>query len=105
MKTAFVALALLCLLGCAPGQTPNHDAPHPGATPSPITQADAVRIATERWASAHPSLSDVVATLDRDEWVVTAESSDAERGEIVLVMRLDLYGNWINDGSHKKERD
>jgi hypothetical protein len=95
---AIVVLAVLCLIGCAAD-------PPPGGTPGPITQADAVRIATERWSGAYPSVSHVVATLDRDEWVVKAESHDAERGEIVLVTRLDLYGNWINDGSHKKEQN
>ena len=95
---ATVVLAVLCLIGCVAK-------PSPGDTPAPITQADAVRIATERWSRAYAPLSHVEATLDQDEWVVKAESHDAQRGEIVLVMRLDLYGNWINEGSHQKERE
>ena len=102
---AVVVLAVLCLIGCAADRPPRVGSPELSGTPEPITQADAARIATERWSRAYASVSHVVATLDRDEWVVKAESHDAVRGEIVLVMRLDLYGNWINDGSHKREQD
>jgi hypothetical protein len=105
MKFAVVVLALLCLLACGAGHPREVDSPQPSSTPAPITQADAVRIATERWSQIYSSVLHAEATLDRGEWVVQAESHDPERGEIVLVMRLDLYGNWINDGSHKKEQD
>jgi hypothetical protein len=105
MKLVVVVLSLLCLLACTAGDQRDVDSPQPSSTPAPVTQADAVRIATERWSQVYPTVLRAEATLDRDEWVVKAESHDPERGEIVLVMRLDLYGNWINDGSHQKEQD
>jgi hypothetical protein len=100
-----VALAVLCLGGCTAEGPSDVDSPGPSGTPAPITEAEAVRIATERWSRTYPVVRRVEATLDRDEWVVKGESRDPERGEIVLVMRLDLYGNWINDGSHEKGQD
>jgi hypothetical protein len=103
MKKIAVVLALLCLTGCAADHPAKSGSPELGGTPGLITQSDAIRIATERWSRSHDSVLHAEASLDRDEWVAKAESFDPQRGEIVLVMRLDLYGNWINDGCHKKE--
>jgi len=102
MKRVLSLLAFICLTGCVVDQPPKVLSHRPEAKTERITQADAIRIATQRWSKGHTVLSDVEASIDRDEWVVTAESRDARRGDIILSMRLDLEGNWINDGSCPK---
>jgi hypothetical protein len=99
MKRVLSLLAFIFLTGCVADQPPKVLSHRPEAKAERITQADAIRIVTQRWAKGHTVLSNVEASIDQDEWVVEAESRDARRGDIILIMRLDLKGNWINDGS------
>jgi len=71
---------------------------------SKITKEDAIRIAQDIWNKRGLKLSNLLAYHDRDEWVIKAESFIEGRGDVILTMRLDEQGNWINDGNAVKEK-
>ncbi len=106
MKKIILVLVCLGFVGCATISFAQD------ADVKLITKDDAIRIAKEFWSKQGLKILRISAREDKGGWMIYAETFIEEQpnikgeimvGEVILALRLDENGNWINDGRQLKK--